>query len=71
MEKEYNIKEAQQGFIVQEAKRKAPATLAGLGWGGIIGALIAGPLGAFLGGMLGGLLGLAHDTERKEGYDYN
>ena len=33
--------------------------LGGLGAGGFIGAIIAGPAGALIGGIIGGLIGLA------------
>lgn len=58
-----------QGRIPKEARReaakRAPSTLAGMGAGGILGALIAGPPGALLIGIVGGLIGYARDTEQQ------
>jgi hypothetical protein len=58
-----------QGWIPEaarkEAAERAPSTLVGLGVGGTLGALIAGPRGALAGGIIGGLIGYAHDSERQ------
>ncbi|MCL4336106.1 MAG: hypothetical protein M1344_02605 [Candidatus Thermoplasmatota archaeon] len=42
----------------QKYKDSKPV-LGGLGAGGFIGAIIAGPAGALVGGIIGGLIGLA------------
>ena len=59
----------EQGWIPEEgrreAARRAPYTLAGLGAGGILGALLAGPAGALAGGIIGGLIGYARDTKQQ------
>lgn len=42
----------------QKYKDSKPV-LSGMGAGGIIGAIVAGPAGALVGGLIGGLLGLS------------
>jgi len=58
-----------QGQIPEEARRealkKAPSTLAGLGVGGILGALAGGRVGALVGGIIGGVMGYIHDTKQQ------
>jgi len=51
--------------VRKEAVKKAPSTLAGLGVGGILGALIAGRIGALVGGTIGGILGYIRDTKQQ------
>ena len=59
----------EQGQIPEEARRealkKAPSTLAGLGVGGVLGALIAGSVGALVGGIIGGVIGYVRDTKQQ------
>ena len=49
----------------REAVKKAPSTLAGLGIGGVLGALVAGHMGALLGGIIGGVIGYTRDAKRR------
>ena len=59
----------EQGQIPEEARKealkKAPLTLAGLGVGGVLGALAGGRVGALVGGIIGGVMGYIHDTKQQ------
>jgi hypothetical protein len=52
--------------IAEKGYRRAPSTITGLVFGGLIGAAIAGPGGALIGALILGSLGATADEAEQE-----